>query len=258
MNHDRSYKLLFSRPAMVADLLRGFVREDWVRDLDFDSLDRFNDGYVGGDLRERKDDIVWRLRFKGRWLYIYLLLEFQSGVNRFMAVRIMAYLGFLYQDIVRAERLGAGDRLPPALPVVLHNGKPRWTAPEDIAELIADAPGGLDRYRPRLRYLLLDEGRYAESNSHFGRQRAPKPFVVPPLGGLPRPRPPKACPERKPKGRNYERQNENCRYAESELAHLRNLAAALFRLENSRTPQDVERVLAALVEWLKMRSPDAA
>ena len=41
------------------------------------------------------------------------------------------------------------------------------------------------------------------------------------------------------------------RYADSELAPLRNLAAALFRMENSRTPHDVEQVLAALVDWLK-------
>lgn len=91
------------------------------------------------------------------------------------------------------------------LPIVLYNGKPRWSAAEEIADLIAAAPVGLDRYRPRLRYLLLDEGRYAES----------------------------------------------------ELAPLRNVAAALFRMENSRTPQDVEQVLTALVEWLKSTGQDS-
>jgi hypothetical protein len=35
------------------------------------------------------------------------------------------------------------------------------------------------------------------------------------------------------------------------LAGLRNVAAALFRLENSRTPADIERVLASLAEWLR-------
>jgi hypothetical protein len=32
-DHDNSYKLLFSHAEMVADLLRGFIREDWVRRL---------------------------------------------------------------------------------------------------------------------------------------------------------------------------------------------------------------------------------
>ena len=46
------------------------------------------------------------------------------------------------------------------------------------------------------------------------------------------------------------------RFSDTELAPLKNLAAALFRLEGSRTPGDVGRVLAALAEWLK--SPEQA
>ena len=130
------------------------------------------DGYVADDLREREDDIVWR---------------------------VLAYLGLLYQDIIRTGGLTADRRLPPVLPVVPYNGKPRWNAAQEVAGLIAAAPGGLERYRPSLRYLLLDEGRYADS----------------------------------------------------ELAPLRNVVAALFRMENSHTPQDVEQVLTALVDWLK-------
>ena len=43
-------------------------------------------------------------------------------------------------------------------------------------------------------------------------------------------------------------------YREAELAPLRNLSAALFRLENSRNPVEIERVVTALVEWLQ--APD--
>jgi len=34
-NHDHGYKLMFSHPAMVEDLLRGFVPGEWVAELDF-------------------------------------------------------------------------------------------------------------------------------------------------------------------------------------------------------------------------------
>jgi len=57
-DNDSGYKLLFSDPAMVRDLLLGFVREDWVEHLDFDSLERISGSYVSDDLRERHDDIV--------------------------------------------------------------------------------------------------------------------------------------------------------------------------------------------------------
>jgi len=89
MDHDHSYKNLFAHPEMVTDLLRGFVHEEWVAQVDFATLERVNGSYVADDLREREDDIIWRVRWGTDWLYVYLLLEFQSQVDRFMAVRIM-------------------------------------------------------------------------------------------------------------------------------------------------------------------------
>ena len=35
--HDQSYKQLFSYPRMIEDLLSGFVREDWVQQLNFET-----------------------------------------------------------------------------------------------------------------------------------------------------------------------------------------------------------------------------
>jgi len=91
--HDESYKLLFSHPQMVQDLLTGFVPEEWVRSVDFAAL--------------------------------------------------------------------------------------------EVSDVLEEHPAGLERYRPRARYLVLDEGAFAEAD----------------------------------------------------LASLRNLAAAVFRLENSRSPE---------------------
>ena len=65
-DHDHSYKLLFSHPEMVRDLLTGFVREDWVAGLDFDTLEKMSGSYVSDDLREREDDVIWRIRFGDR------------------------------------------------------------------------------------------------------------------------------------------------------------------------------------------------
>lgn len=43
---------------------------------------------------------------------------------------------------------------------------------------------------------------------------------------------------------------EERRYAEDEPRGRRNVAAALFRQENSRTPAQIEAMVASLVEWL--------
>lgn len=161
--HDHSYKLLFSHPEMVADLLRGYIDQPWVEQLDFTTLMRANDSYVSSDLREREDDIIWRVRWRDdeRWLYIYLLLEFQSSSDSWMALRILTYLGLLYEDLIKAGELTSSGKLPPVLPIVLYNGNEPWKGLTDISELIDRVPGGLERYRPSLQYLLLNESAYA-------------------------------------------------------------------------------------------------
>ena len=155
---DAAYKNLFSHPRMVEDLLRGFAARGWSERLDFSTLERLPAEFVSDDLRQRRGDGLWRVRFHdATWLYLVVHLEFQSKVDRYMAVRMLVYTGLLYQDLVRRGKLGPNGELPPVLPVVLYNGPSRWTAAEDVAALIAPAGEALAWYQPSYRYFLLDE-----------------------------------------------------------------------------------------------------
>lgn len=82
--HDHAYRLLFAHARMVRDLLEGFLGGAWQAELDLSSLDRVNSHYVSEDLRVRQGDMVWRVRWRGRWLYV--LLEFQSSVDAHMVI----------------------------------------------------------------------------------------------------------------------------------------------------------------------------
>lgn len=146
--HDHSYKLLFSHAAMVEDLLRGFIHEVWVEELDFTTWEKVSGSFISDDLREREEDLIWPVRWRNEWLYVYILLEFQSTVDSFMAVRIMTYLGLLYQDLIKHQPLTARDSLSPVLPLVLYNGQIRWHAARNIRNLIPVVPSGLEKYCP--------------------------------------------------------------------------------------------------------------
>lgn len=50
--HDPGHRLLFSHPRMVEDLIRGFIHEDWVSRLDFQTLERVNGSFVSEDLKD--------------------------------------------------------------------------------------------------------------------------------------------------------------------------------------------------------------
>jgi hypothetical protein len=138
---DGSYKHLFSHPEMVEGLLRDFVQEDWLALIDFSTLEKRGGSYVTDDLRDREDDIIWRVRVAGDWLYVYLLIEFQSQVDPWMAVRVMLYTGLLYQDLIKHEAVAAGELLPPVFPLVLYNGSGRWTSNSKFGRHRA-TPGG--------------------------------------------------------------------------------------------------------------------
>ena len=158
---DPAYKRLFSCPDMVRDLLEGFAARGWSGALDFDELTPLSADYVSEDLQRRHGDLVWKVRFRDRWLYLMLLLEFQTTVERTMAVRMLAYTALLYQRLIAEGELGEDGALPPVLPVVVYNGRRPWTAAEDVSELVKSSDPVLARYQPSQRYFLLDEGRAA-------------------------------------------------------------------------------------------------
>lgn len=156
---------------MVRDLLTEFVQEAWVNQLDLDSLEKVSGSYVSDDLRDREDDIIWRVRWGEGWLYVYLLIEFQRTVDRYMAVRVMAYEALLYQDLIRQKAFTPAGKLPPVLPIVLYNGDQRWTAAQNVADLVEPIPAGLSHYRPSLPYLLLDEAEICQNEDHLEETR---------------------------------------------------------------------------------------
>ncbi|MGD9730880.1 MAG: Rpn family recombination-promoting nuclease/putative transposase [Desulfamplus sp.] len=86
----------------------------------------------------------------------YITLKKQ---DTFMAVRIMTYIGLLYQDIIRSHGLKKGDILPPVVPMVIYNGRTVWKSPCEIRELINPVHQSLEKFTPHISYWLLDEGR---------------------------------------------------------------------------------------------------
>uniref|UniRef100_UPI0026090F80 DUF4351 domain-containing protein n=1 Tax=Ferrovum sp. TaxID=2609467 RepID=UPI0026090F80 len=87
--------------------------------------------------------------------------------------------------------------------IVLYNGSRRWTAATDVFDLIPPVPGLVEQFRPRAKYLLVDENAYTDGN----------------------------------------------------LASLRNLVAAVFRIEHPAGPETIQGLLGLLEEWLADR-PD--
>jgi len=146
---------------VVRDLLTGYVPGGWLKQADFSTLVRVGASYVSEDEKERHDDTVWRVKIGGRWLWVYIIVEFQGKSSPWMALRMTEYMTQLAWQIIRENKKGGlpEGRIPPILPVVLYNGEPKWNAAVNVADCFVEPPDGLEAFLPRFRYLLLDEKR---------------------------------------------------------------------------------------------------
>ena len=182
MRPDPTYKDIFGHAFMVEELMRWLVADlhgarALVEALDFSGLERVHEQSVtshGDEQHRHANDMVWRAPFRerdeddpGAWLYLVVMLEFQSEVDFLMPLRIRHYVDSLHVEQWRGRRFRSTDRLAPVLPIVLYTGRSPWSAAARVIDLVtpgATGAGGgegdlASRVNPLFsgeRYLVVD------------------------------------------------------------------------------------------------------
>jgi Putative transposase, YhgA-like len=59
---------------------------------------------VSDDFQQREDDIVWKVKVGEDWVYLYLLIEFQSSVDKYMALRMFSL--WIRATLMRKQNYG--------------------------------------------------------------------------------------------------------------------------------------------------------
>ena len=165
--HDTGYKELFSYPEFVQQLIEGFAPAEMAELMDFSTLKNHSGNYITPLFEEKFEDVVWSVEVTWQGItqdvFLYILLEFQSRVDRTMPIRLMHYVACFYDHLLKNGTTTPHKGLPPVLPIVLYNGSERWTARQDIYDMVhPEPPAFLQVYQPHLRYYLVDEGRYTD------------------------------------------------------------------------------------------------
>jgi predicted transposase YdaD len=162
--HDASYRKLFSHPHILATLLRDFVGAEITGALELERMERLETTFISEALLRRQADMLWKIPRAGEEeapLYLYVLMEFQSRIDALMPIRMLVYVGLIYEHLGKhdASILRSGG-LPPILPIVLYNGGPPWSAQTSVREMIGlTQDAALSRFQPELKLYLIDEGR---------------------------------------------------------------------------------------------------
>jgi len=159
--HDSGYKKLFSNRTIFRELLESFVPEAWIKEIDFESCEKVDKSFISTHYKETESDIIYKTKLKGKEAYIFILIEFQSSVDSFMALRMLNYITNFYMDYVKTNK---GIRmLPPLFPVLLYNGDRRWTAPTNLSELIENGDV-LGSFAVKFQYFKIAENEFVKED----------------------------------------------------------------------------------------------
>jgi len=163
--HDLGYKHLLTHKKTFIDLIKSFVRESWVNDIDENQVVLINKSYVLQDFKEKESDVVYRLRIKERNVIFYCLLELQSSVDYQMPLRLLLYMVEIWRDILKntdnKEAKRKDFKLPSIIPIILYNGAGKWTVSRNFKETL-DGNDLFSNHVLDFNYILFDVNRYKE------------------------------------------------------------------------------------------------
>ncbi|NSW92964.1 MAG: Rpn family recombination-promoting nuclease/putative transposase [Firmicutes bacterium] len=67
--HDKGYKYILSVKKVFLQLLKSFVRQDWVHRIDKDSLEQINRSFILQDFNGKEADLIYRVKIDGREVF---------------------------------------------------------------------------------------------------------------------------------------------------------------------------------------------
>ena len=175
--HDLLLREVFSDPAQAMTLFRLVLPEQVVARVDPASV-RLEPGWFVDELGERASDLLFEVRLDGRSALIYVLIEHQSTVRRWLLLRLGHFVRRIWVGWQRRQPgpRRRGRRLPPVLPLILYQGR-RWTAPRRLIDLVdldfsPDVASLLERHQLQHEPLLHQLGAH-ELQELLARLRGP-------------------------------------------------------------------------------------
>ncbi len=163
--HDKTHRLIFSFPRIVADMIRLLLGGKWVKRLDFSTLEKVPERLLSPELLRREQDVLWRVAYscpeeeEFDWFFVYLHVEHQSNPRRKMSLFTTGYKLLAWQDLLRRGALVPDKKLPPILSLVFYTGERGWKVPTSLlgeVRTLPETPEDTDLWS----YRLIDVRRY--------------------------------------------------------------------------------------------------
>lgn len=151
--HDAFFKAIFGQAEHAAGCFRAHLPAPLLASLDLSSATLLPGTLVGEDLESRHSDLLWQVRARQGPALVFLLFEHQRTTDPLMPYRLLEYAvgawrRWLADPAAARVRRESRQRIPPVVPLVLHQGARRWTGPRRLSDLYGGAAHEREALRP--------------------------------------------------------------------------------------------------------------
>jgi len=151
--YDKVLKNFFSIKYIMELFIKNFLKEKWTENLDLNTLELLPNDFISKDLDNYYSDLIYKVNYKNEEIYIVILIEFQSTINKFMPLRILNYITSFYLKYLKQN--DKATKLPFIFPVLFYTGIEEWKHSNEFEELIETKNKTMSKYVPKFKYFEL-------------------------------------------------------------------------------------------------------
>ena len=141
-SHDEFVSRTMARKKVAVELFETYLPKELLEKIDLKSIRKENTKFLSKILETGIVDILYSVKYKGKsgkyedGYITFLLTEHQSTVDPMMSFRIQKYVLRIIEEYMKNK--SDGTKLPLVLPLIIYNGKKKYTAARSFYELFED------------------------------------------------------------------------------------------------------------------------
>jgi predicted transposase/invertase (TIGR01784 family) len=153
--HDAFFRHSLSDPRRAALFFQGHLPPAIVDLIQWETLKPEPTSFIKSTLQDAQSDLLFSVAQRtGELLYLYIIFEHQTTVDKWMRLRLLGYELELWNRLIQQNP--APKHLPITIPFVLHQGPDRWTPSTEFHDLFGSVPEAFRVYLPSFTHSLLD------------------------------------------------------------------------------------------------------
>jgi predicted transposase/invertase (TIGR01784 family) len=155
--HDKLAKATFSDIPTAVAFLQEHLEPGLSSSIDW-ATPRVESGtFIAEEFAASESDLLYTATINQSKAFLYILFEHQSTDDRWIALRLLAYMVRIWEKALRAD--SSLKKLPPIVPIVLAQSDKLWQAPvrfSDLIEVPSNLANDLAAHTPDFSYRLVE------------------------------------------------------------------------------------------------------